>query len=149
MPDQVPADVVAERYARLVDLQQRISTEENAKQVGTDVEVLIAESEGRKDAATQRLSGRAADNRLVHLGLPEGMPDDDAPRPGDMVTAGVTSSAPHHLIADSGVRGGTFEVRRTRSGDAWEAAQRAEAAGTAPAGPVPVGLGMPKVRSQA
>ncbi|MGC0251074.1 tRNA (N6-isopentenyl adenosine(37)-C2)-methylthiotransferase MiaB [Pseudactinotalea sp. Z1748] len=149
MPDQVPADVVAERYARLVDLQQRISTEENAKQVGTDVEVLIAESEGRKDAATQRLSGRAADNRLVHLGLPEAMPDDDAPRPGDMVTARVTSSAPHHLIADSGVRGGTFEVRRTRSGDAWEAAQRARAAGTAPAGPVPVGLGIPKVRSQA
>ncbi len=35
--------------------------------VGTIVEVLVADGEGRKDAATRRLSGRARDNRLVHL----------------------------------------------------------------------------------
>ena len=31
------------------------------------VEVLVAEGEGRKDAATRRLSGRARDGRLVHF----------------------------------------------------------------------------------
>ena len=31
------------------------------------VELLVAEGEGRKDAATHRLSGRARDNRLVHF----------------------------------------------------------------------------------
>src|SRR5690625_4371447 len=151
MDDQVPAEVVAERYGRLLELQERISTEENAKQVGAEVEVLIAESAGRKDSATNRLSGRAADNRLVHLALPEGMRDDDGPRPGDMVTVRVTSSAPHHLIADSGMQGGRFEVRRTRSGDAWAAAQRAKATATDPvaAGPAPVRLGMPTVRGEA
>ena len=149
MPDQVPADVVAERYGRLLELQERISAEENAKQVGRTVEVLIAQSEGRKDTATKRLSGRAADNRLVHLALPDDMPDDEAPRPGDMVTAEVTASAPHHLIADSAVAGGTFTLRRTRSGDAWQAQQRAKDTGAAPAGPQPVGLGIPTVRSMA
>jgi tRNA-2-methylthio-N6-dimethylallyladenosine synthase len=34
-----------------------------------------------------------------------------------MVTVGVTGAAPHHLIADTGVRA----VRRTRAGDAWAA----------------------------
>ena len=39
-------------------------------------------------------------------------------RPGDMVTVEVTYAAPHHLVAD----GPLLAVRRTRSGDAWEAA---------------------------
>ena len=34
------------------------------------VELLVAEGEGRKDAATHRLSGRARDNRLVHFAAP-------------------------------------------------------------------------------
>ena len=32
---------------------------------------MVAEGEGRKDGATQRLSGRAPDNRLVHFARPE------------------------------------------------------------------------------
>src|SRR5690606_33879851 len=95
------------------------SAAENAAQVGRTLEVLLAESEGRKDGATRRVSGRAADNRLVHVSVPHDW-DGPAPRPGDMVTAEVARSAPHHLIADSGPVGGTFEVRRTRSGDAYE-----------------------------
>ncbi|WP_281389318.1 tRNA (N6-isopentenyl adenosine(37)-C2)-methylthiotransferase MiaB [Ruania alkalisoli] len=156
LPDQVPPDVVAERYARLAALQERISEEENAAQIGRTLDVLIAESEGRKDSATQRLSGRAEDNRLVHVGLPEHManlPEMERPRPGDMVTATITRSAPHHLIADSGLAGGTFEVRRTRAGDAWQARKEGghshAAPGTpdggAPAGG-PVTLGMPSLR---
>nr|WP_268958088.1 tRNA (N6-isopentenyl adenosine(37)-C2)-methylthiotransferase MiaB [Occultella kanbiaonis] len=156
LPDQVPADVVTERYGRLQALQERISTEENATQVGRTVQVLLAESEGRKDTATRRLSGRAEDNRLVHVGVPDGvasLPETERPRPGDLITATVTGSAPHHLIADSGLTGGTFELRRTRSGDAWAARERAAAAAasaaeggpSAPAGRA-VGLGMPTVR---
>jgi len=128
LPDQLPKEVVQERYERLVALQERISEEENRAQVGRTLEVLVAEGEGRKDDATRRLSGRAADNRLVHLSLPphlEGRApgEDGVPRPGDLVTVEVTHSAPHHLVADSGRLGGTFTVRRTRSGDAWQAAR--------------------------
>ncbi|HIZ36191.1 MAG TPA: tRNA (N6-isopentenyl adenosine(37)-C2)-methylthiotransferase MiaB [Candidatus Ruania gallistercoris] len=146
LPDQVPADVVADRYRRLKELQDRISAEENAAQVGRTVEVLVAETEGRKDTATHRVSGRAADNRLVHLALPEGLADTDAPRPGDMVTVAVTDSAPYHLIADAALTGGPFTVRRTRAGDAWAA--RGTASHSHPTGPAegPVTLGMPRLR---
>ncbi|MEU7879854.1 tRNA (N6-isopentenyl adenosine(37)-C2)-methylthiotransferase MiaB [Microbispora bryophytorum] len=130
MEDQVPKAVVQERYERLVALQEEISWEENKKQVGRTLEVLVAEGEGRKDDATHRLSGRAADNRLVHLaaaGAAEA-------RPGDMVTVEVTYAAPHHLVADK-----VLSVRRTRAGDAWEARQAAPQRGSA------VSLGMPTV----
>ena len=50
--------------------------------------------------------GRARDNRLVHVALPEGLAEADRPRPGDMIRATVTYGAPHHLIADSGAQGG-------------------------------------------
>ncbi|SED86869.1 tRNA (N6-isopentenyl adenosine(37)-C2)-methylthiotransferase MiaB [Ruania alba] len=156
LPDQVPADVVAERYRRLDALQERICEEENAAQVGRTVDVLISESEGRKDTATQRLSGRAEDNRLVHVGLPEHvahLPEAERPRPGDMVTATVTRSAPYHLIADSGLDGGTFAVRRTRAGDAWQARKEGGHSHAPAGGPDgaaaaggPVTLGMPSLR---
>ena len=32
---------------------------------------MFADGEGRKDAATARMSGRARDNRLVHVTVPE------------------------------------------------------------------------------
>jgi len=118
MPDQVPPEAVAERYGRLVELQERISWEENRRKEGSDVQVLVSAGEGRKDGATRRVSGRAPDNRLVHLAVP---PDADPPRPGDVVRVRVTYGAPHHLVADSALSGGPFEVRRTRAGDAWQA----------------------------
>ncbi|GAA1575930.1 tRNA (N6-isopentenyl adenosine(37)-C2)-methylthiotransferase MiaB [Kribbella sancticallisti] len=133
MEDQVPREVVQERYERLVALQDEMAWDENKKIVGRSVEVLIAEGEGRKDAATHRLSGRARDNRLVHFALPEGV---ERPRPGDMATVEITYAAPHHLVAD--VFG---SVRRTRAGDAWERAQDAPAAAAAPG----VMLGMPSI----
>lgn len=125
--DQVPEDVALERYKRLLALQERINTEDNAKLAGTEVEVLISEGEGRKDGATHRISGRARDNRLVHVALPIGLPEEEQPRPGDMVRATVTYGAPHHLLADSALEeGGLFEIRRTRAGDAWEKRQQKE-----------------------
>jgi tRNA-2-methylthio-N6-dimethylallyladenosine synthase len=110
---QLPKEVVQERYERLVALQEEISWEENRRLVGREVEVLVAEAEGRKDGATRRLSGRAPDNRLVHFAV-DGQ---EAPRPGDFATVEITRAAPHHLVADSGVR----SVRRSRAGDAWAA----------------------------
>jgi tRNA-2-methylthio-N6-dimethylallyladenosine synthase len=127
MDGQVPKAVVQERYERLVALQEEISWEENKKQTGRRLEVLIAEGEGRKDDATHRLSGRAADSRLVHLAAVDA-------RPGDMVTVEVTYAAPHHLVADK-----VLNVRRTRAGDAWETRQGRPATGNA------VSLGMPTI----
>jgi tRNA-2-methylthio-N6-dimethylallyladenosine synthase len=139
----VPKEVVQERYERLVALQDRISWEENRKQVGRVVELLVAEGEGRKDGATHRLSGRARDNRLVHFTPPrdgtKADGDQHGPiRPGDMVTVEITYAAPHHLVADGQVR----TVRRTRAGDAWAARQEAPSSAS---GPSAVSLGIPTI----
>ncbi len=147
MEDQVPANVVKERYNRLLALQSRIAEEENVARVGHEVEVLVSSGEGRKDAQTHRVSGRAADNRLVHVALPEALAESERPRPGDMVRAVVTHGAPHHLVADSAASGGVFEIRRTRAGDAWEARERRTAQLRAEAeGKLPVSIGLPKLR---
>jgi tRNA-2-methylthio-N6-dimethylallyladenosine synthase len=139
MPDQVPAAVVAERYARLVALVEQTALTENQALVGQQVEVLVADGEGRKDDVTHRMSGRARDNRLVHLS-----PGEVLPRPGDLVMTTVTAAAPHYLLAD----GAVLSVRRTAGGDAWQSRQEADVpwAGSG-GGPVPVLLGMPAVRS--
>ena len=123
---QLPKDVVQERYQRLIQLQERISLEENAAQIGRTVELLVAVGEGRKDTLTARMSGRARDGRLVHF-TPMGADI----RPGDVVTTTLTDAAPHHLIAD----GAVLHHRRTRAGDAHAAGQR----------PKSVGLGLPGV----
>jgi tRNA-2-methylthio-N6-dimethylallyladenosine synthase len=120
MPDQVPPEVVRERYQRLAALCEEVAWAENRAFAGREVEVLVAEGEGRKDAETRRMSGRARDNRLVHFAVPDGA---SRPRPGDMVSVSVTHAAPHHLVADSGVEGGTYSVRRTAAGDAYERAR--------------------------
>ena len=113
MDDQIPKAVVQDRYQRLTTLVEEIAWEESKRFVGREVEVLVAEGEGRKDGATARLSGRAADNRLVHVAREPAIGE---PRPGDLVIAEVTYAAPHHLVADR-----MTALRRTRSGDAWEA----------------------------
>ena len=142
MPDQVPKAVVQERYERLVELVGDLAWAENRAFVGRTVEVMFAEGEGRKDAATNRVSGRARDNRLVHVAISEGV---TRPRPGDVADVQVTYAAPHHLNADAGFT----NLVRTRGGDAWEARAasgpaRASGPATAsdPAQPA-VGLGMP------
>ncbi len=127
MTDQVPKAVVQERYERLIELVNDIAWQENQTMEGRVLEVLVAEGEGRKDEQTERLSGRAPDNRLVHVAVD---PSVGIPRPGDMVTAEVTYAAPHHLVADR-----VLGVRRTAAGDAGERAH-------APAAPG-VSLGMP------
>ena len=121
MDDQIPKEVVQERYERLLALQNQISLEENEKQVGREVNVLVAVGEGKKDSETHRMTGRAEDNRLVHFEVPAGS---QTPRPGDVVTVTVTHAAPFHLLADS-TDGAPLRIRRTRAGDAWDAAEAA------------------------
>jgi tRNA-2-methylthio-N6-dimethylallyladenosine synthase len=139
MEQQVPKEVVQQRYERLAALQEEISWAENRGLVGREVELLIAEGEGKKDGLTHRMSGRARDNRLVHVGV--GEPDTaPRPRPGDLVTATITQAAPHHLVADGAAGGSAVRtLRRMRSGDAWEARN------AAPKGGADVLLGMPSV----
>ncbi|MSZ58065.1 MAG: MiaB/RimO family radical SAM methylthiotransferase, partial [Actinobacteria bacterium] len=132
MPDQVPREVVQERYVRLSELVKEIAWRENQRLEGSVVEVLIAKGEGKKDAETERLSGRSRDNRLVHVGLSTELP---TPRPGDIVRAEVTHAAPHHLNADR-----LIDVRRTRAGDASESAPVAATPG--------VMLGLPGLRAK-
>jgi tRNA-2-methylthio-N6-dimethylallyladenosine synthase len=145
MSGQVPKSVVQQRYERLVAVQEEIAWAENRRQVGRTLDLLVATGEGRKDAATDRLSGRAPDNRLVHFAVP---PHGDQPRPGDVVTVQVTYGAPHHLVADAALSDGPYAVRRTRAGDAWEARERSDTVETGPGRPA-VGLGLPTVRRAA
>ena len=186
MDGQVSAPTVQERFERLTALVEETTYAENQKLAGAAVEVLVAEGEGRKDAVTHRMSGRARDNRLVHFTPNPGpdrpgpdrpgphRPEPDrpgpdrpgpdragpdrpgpdrggpqpvgggAPRPGDLVTVTVTQAAPHYLLSDAAL----LSLRRTRAGDAWEAAATASAPvapamAAAPPAAVPVLLGMP------
>ena len=119
MPDQIPAEVVQERYERLVALGNDVAWAENKTFLGETVEVLVATGEGRKDEATGRVSGRARDYRLVHVTKTDTIGQMQSIRPGDIVTARVTHAAPHHLIADE-----LMAVRHTGAGDMFETGQR-------------------------
>lgn len=150
MEDQLPKSVVQERYERLTELQDRISAEENRKQIGHRVEVMVTAAQGRKAAETHRLSGRARDQRLVHFSVPDG---GSKPRPGDLVSVTITDAAPFHLIADPvSADAGEYSVRSSRAGDAWDRSQ-AESCGTPAAGAASVAkgvsLGMPALPPRA
>ena len=126
LPDQLPKEVVQERFVRLVAVQEEVSWDLNKDLVGRTLEVLVSAGEGRKDADTRRLSGRGRDGRLVHFA-----PGDAAVRPGDVVEAVITYAAPHHLVAD----GALVSHRRTRAGDNYAEGVRPRTSG--------VGLGLP------
>ena len=126
-PDQVPAAIVAERYQRLAALQDQITYDGMLAQVGGSVEVLVSRPEG----TSHRMTGRARDNRLVHLAAVDGV------RPGDVVETVVTGGAPHYLLADGPLQ----SHRRTHAGDLFEA-------GTATRTPG-VSLGMPTIGAPA
>ena len=127
LSDQLPKAVVQERYERLIARVNQIAWEENQKQIGREVEVLVA-NEGRKDDRTNRMSGRSRDYRLVHFEVPAGEP---RPRPGDLVECTVTAAAPYHLIADV-TEGSAYSMRRTIAGDAWDRAEAESCAVPAP-----------------
>ncbi len=84
--DQVPKDVVQERFDRLVALQEDISLERNRALVGQTMEVLV-EGEGRKGG----VQGRTRTNKVVHF--------DGPAEPGEFRDVVVTAAHPHHLTA--------------------------------------------------
>ena len=88
MPDQVPKEIVQERFDRLLTLQGDISLAKARAQIGTESEVLI-EGEGRRGSSTQ---SRTRTNRIVHLA--------EALEPGTFVTARITDAAAHHLSGE-------------------------------------------------
>ncbi len=123
MPDQIPDDVMAERYTRLHKLQQQISGEINQNSVGKSYEVLVSDHEGRHDADRARMNGRTPDFRLVHI-------DTDQARPGDIASVTITESSPNFMV------GSVDSIRKTRGGDAHDA-RLAEVGSTA------IMIGMP------
>ena len=125
MPDQVTKEVQQDRYERLTEISNQIIWNENSNLIGSQVEVLVAVGEGKKDEQTGRLSGRARDNRLVHF-IPS-----ETVRPGDLVEVEITAAAPFHLISDLPI----IQETPTRAGDVWQD-QKSAPKNT-------VGLGMP------
>ena len=125
MPNQVPEEIVGERYTRLHEHQQKISLSVNKESIGSTHRVMVSEVEGRRDESRSRMTGKSEDFRLVHFDN-----DTDA-RPGDFVDVRVTEASAHYLI------GSALSVTRTRGGDA-------HAAKSAPASTT---LGIPKVRT--
>ena len=86
--EQVPKEVVQERFDRLVALQERIGAARSAAQLGTQVEVLV-EGGDKKGVSTQ---ARTRTNRIVHL--------PDALAPGTFVQARIVATATHHLTGE-------------------------------------------------
>lgn len=86
MENQVPTDVVKERFDRLSDLQNRITYERNLDQVGKTFEVM-AEGPSKRDSevATTRTRG----NRLVHVA--------GTWTPGSLFDVEITRAAPHYI----------------------------------------------------
>lgn len=108
MPDQIPDDVMADRYNQLHKIQQEISKEENERLIGKKVELLVSGHEGRHDLDQNRMNGRSADFRLTHF-------DNSAQfaRPGDLVEVKVLQAFANHIVA-----GAPINVKKTKGGDA-------------------------------
>jgi len=85
--EQVPKEIVQERFDRLVEVQERISLERNRQLEGSTVEVLV-EGAGRKGGAR----GRTRTNKVVNV--------DEAARPGDFLDVRIIRAHPHHLIGE-------------------------------------------------
>ena len=124
MPNQIPAEVVAERYTRLHEHLNSISNSVNGEMVGKTVEVLVT------DVESGRASGKSRDFRLVHLDAT------DEIRPGDLVDVHIGQAKPHFILG----AGAPQNHRKTRGGDAFEARKKeAESSG--------VMLGIPTLKS--
>jgi tRNA-2-methylthio-N6-dimethylallyladenosine synthase len=128
MPDQISDEVMKERYTALHALQQKVAGKVQEKLVGTSQEVMVVDHEGRHDGERSRMSGKTPDFRLVHFNAES----KKTPRPGDVVTAIITTATPNFLIAD----GLPVNIRKTVGGDAHEAR-------TKELGPEAIMIGMP------
>jgi tRNA-2-methylthio-N6-dimethylallyladenosine synthase len=88
--DFVPADVVRDRFDRLVALVDAHATAKHAARVGR-VEEILVEGPSKKDPDV--VTGRTRQHKLVHLAPVAGEP---LP-PGTFADARITAAAPHWL----------------------------------------------------
>jgi tRNA-2-methylthio-N6-dimethylallyladenosine synthase len=86
----VPADVISERFARLVEVIDRAGLIRHEARVGLVEEVLV-EGPSKRDEAV--LAGRTRQGKLIHFEA-----GDAVLRPGALVTVRVTHGARHHLL---------------------------------------------------
>jgi ribosomal protein S12 methylthiotransferase len=114
MPKQVPPEVVAERYHKLMSLQQRIALSRNQRWVGRQVEVLIESPREHPGEWVGRAFRDAPEvDGAVYLSVGRGLraaPHTSTPlqsasprpplRPGAFVQATVTAAGPYDLRAD-------------------------------------------------
>jgi tRNA-2-methylthio-N6-dimethylallyladenosine synthase len=149
MADQVPPEVVRDRFQRLLQLQERISLEANHALLGTEVELLVERSSSKTDPT--RMSGRTRTNKLCHFPATGPLAAGDKAAagvavaagnlaagavpvaPGDLVMVRVEQAAPHHLV------GGPVLAHRRRA-PAGGSCDSAAAPRPLPAGAVPLPL---------
>ena len=74
--NQIPQDVVTERFGRLMEYTNRFAEESNGNLVGKTMEILI---EGISKAGDTTFSGRTITNHLVNFTIPEGLGIDIGP----------------------------------------------------------------------
>ena len=70
MEDQIPHDVVTERFGRLLDLQNDLAYKSNLAKVGKTEEILI---EGMSSTAPDILTGRTMSNHLINFTIPDSL----------------------------------------------------------------------------
>ena len=89
LPDNIPEDVKIERLNRMIDLQNRLSLQNNKKDIGKVFEVLV---EGRSKRNAEEHFGRTSQNKVVVF------PKGDT-KPGDFVKVKITDASSATLKA--------------------------------------------------
>lgn len=121
LPNQISDEVVAARYDRLHRRLNEISLSVNLEVVGSTLEVLVTDLDGR------RAQGKSRDFRLVHF-------EAESIRPGDLAQVRITSAKPHFIFGE------LVASIPTRGGDAFQS-RKAEAERSG------VFLGVPQLKS--
>ena len=83
LPDDIPEEVKIRRLNELIELQNQLSAESNAKDIGKTFEVL---AEGVSKRSKEQLFGRTEQNKVVVF-------DRGTHRPGDFVKVRITESS--------------------------------------------------------
>ena len=87
-PDQVPESVGASRLSRVLELQSRLSLQQNRGLIGQVVEVLVDRDLSKRDSGLA--AGRTRQNKIVHFRGGE-------VEEGHMVPVEITEATSHHL----------------------------------------------------
>jgi len=130
MNNQVAPGVIQERFARLVELVERLGLEANRPLVGRIFEVLVEEVSIKNP---DRLSGRTRSNKLVHF------PKRDGIGAGGFVQVRIDRATPHYLVGEAVERGRNPEG--TASGEAVDRGRNPEGTASGEAGAAAVSAG--------